>query len=91
MKFLFSLRFAGDRRRERRATRWRMNFVVVVIQTGKRAVFAVYGRSLFARDGILCEEEHLLTTGHRNCARTARKAEVLLFIHILVRPSQQLG
>ena len=91
MEFLFSLRFSGDRRRERRAIHWRMNFVAVVIQTGKRAVFAVYGRSLLARDGMLCEEEHLLTTGHRNCARTARKAEVLLFIHILVCPSQQLG
>src|SRR6266850_1543945 len=53
----FSLRFSGDRRRERRATNWRMNFVAVVIQTCKRAVFHVYGRSLFARDGILYEEK----------------------------------
>jgi hypothetical protein len=71
MEFLFSLRFSGDRRRERRATRGRMNFVALVIQTCKRAVFQVYGRSLFARDGILCEERHLLATRYRNCARAA--------------------
>ena len=67
------------------------NFVAVVIQTCKRAVFHVYGRSLFARDGILCEEKHLLATRYRNCARAAWKAEVLLVIHILACPSQQLG